>query len=374
MDGDSRLLFLTKYGRGGASSRYRVLQYLPYLEAHGFRCDVQSLHSDEYAAAFFGRRRISPPYYVDRVARRVGAVLRAPRYSAVFIQKEIVPYLPPVLELVLKSRRVRIVYDLDDAIFLLYDESKHALVRCVLSSKIPTVLRWSTVVLAGNTYLHRYALAHNRRVVLFPTVVDHSKYRPRSHGAPSGQPLPGERMMPVVGWIGSPETVRYLTERADLLRRIAARIPFELRIIGAPGATIPGIEVRVVPWAEETEADELARCDVGVMPLGEDEWVKGKCGLKLLQYMAAGLPVVSSPDGGAEDIVRHGLTGFVARTEGEWYSYVLTLLDNPGLRGAMGSAGRARLEQQFSLAVWAPRMADLLRACIREEPQRGVRP
>jgi len=373
MNSDARVLFLTKYGRSGASSRYRVLQYIPYLEAHGFRCDVQSLHADEYGAAFFARREKQVLYYVRRIAKRIAAVLRARRYSAVFIQKELVPYFPPLLELMLKRMRVNIIYDIDDAIFLLYAGSKHFLVRRLLASKMPAVLRWSTVVLAGNAFLHRYALAYNPCAILFPTVVDHRKYEPKSQAVLLGESCQHAKMLPVVGWIGSPETLRFLVERADLLRRIAARFPFQLCVIGVPGAAIPGIAVRAVPWDEKTEAIELARCDIGIMPLPDSEWAKGKCGLKLLQYMASGLPVVSSPDGGADAIVQHGVNGFVARSDEQWYSYLVTLLDNPDLRTLMGSAGRTHVEANFSLEQWAPRMADVLRPCMQGDRPNGTR-
>jgi glycosyltransferase involved in cell wall biosynthesis len=373
MKSDARVLFLTKYGRSGASSRYRVLQYLPYLESHGFQCDVQSLHGDEYGAAFFARREKRFPYYLGRIARRTAAVLGASRYSAVFIQKELVPYAPPVLEFILRAMRARIIYDIDDAIFLLYGESKRVWVQRMLGGKIPAALRWSSAVLAGNAFLHAYALAHNPHAILFPTVVDHAKYRVKSYAGVPGELREGQDSLPVIGWIGSPETVGYLLERTDLLRRVAARYPFELRVIGAPQAAVPGIVVRAIPWDERTEAAEIARCDIGIMPLPDSPWAKGKCGLKLLQYMAAGLPVVSSPDGGADTIVQHGVQGFVARSDEEWYSYLLTLLDNPGLRARMGSAGRSRVEEHFSLEQWAPRMADVLRACIRGERAEGVR-
>jgi hypothetical protein len=185
--------------------------------------------------------------------------------------------------------------------------------------------------------------------------------------ADPGEPRDGGTAPPVVGWIGSPESVVYLNARAELLWRAAARVPFELRVIGVPGAVIPGLAVRGIPWSEETEARELARCDIGIMPLPETEWAKGKCGLKLLQYMASGLPVVSSPDGGAETIVQHGVNGFVARSDEDWCSSLIALLENPGLRARMGSAGRAHVEARFSLERWAPRMADVLRRCIRGE-------
>ncbi|MDD4856732.1 MAG: glycosyltransferase family 4 protein [Candidatus Krumholzibacteria bacterium] len=379
MGNDLSLLILAKYGRSGPSSRYRILQYIPYLESHGFSCTVQSLHSKDYLETVFSGRGKSGLYYAGRLLARAQASARATHYSAVFVQKELAPYLPPCLELMLSMMRSKVVYDIDDAIFLQYGESRNFLVRLLLGRKIETAIRRSTVVLAGNSFLKEYAARYNRRTVYFPTVVDTSKYaaaraareggippvgRARSDGLASGKN--GE--IPVVGWIGSPETVRFLEEKADVLRAVSRISPFELRVIGAPSSAISGLEAKCVPWSEESEALELARCDVGIMPLPSSDWIKGKCGLKLLQYMASGLPVVSSSGGGADSIVEHGVNGFIAVSDDEWRLHLVSLLENPELRNLMGRQGLARVEERFSLAVWAPRMAEILTKCIRGEP------
>lgn len=364
MKDETRVLFLTKYGRSGPSSRYRVLQYLPSLEARGIGCTVQSLHTDDYLETVYAGCRKSPWYWIVRLLARAQAVARGSHYDAVFVQKELAPYLPPVLELLLSAMRVKVIYDLDDAIWLRYRESPNQIVRTALGRKIPFALRRSAVVLAGNAHLAKYALRFNRSTVLFPTVVDTARY-PARDGAPGGAGTAGDRM-PVVGWIGSPETVRFLTERSDVLRAVAREVPFELHVIGAAGVVVPGLDVRCVPWSEETEASELAQCDIGIMPLPASAWAKGKCGLKLLQYLASGMPVISSPDGGADLIVEHGVTGYVARSDEEWRVHLVSLLDNPELRKLMGREGRGRVERSFSLATWAPRMADVILDAIRD--------
>jgi hypothetical protein len=357
MKNEFDLLILTKYDRSGPSSRYRILQFIPYLESHGFRCTVQSLHTPDYLAAVYSGRARSPLYYVGRLLARAQAVARASHYSAVFVQKEIAPYVPPWFELVLSATGAKVVYDIDDAIYLRYSDSKHAAVRVILGGKIPAALRRSTAVLAGNPFLHEYASRYNRQTVLFPTVVDPTRYTTgESHGD-----------IPVVGWIGSPETVRYLDERANMLRDVARAAPHRVRVIGAPASAIRGLNVESVPWSEDTEARELSRCDIGIMPLPEGAWAQGKCGLKLLQYMACGLPVVSSPEGGAGGIVEHGVNGYIARSDEEWRTYLAALITNPELRRIMGREGRKRIEGHFSLETWAPRMAEILAQCIRGE-------
>jgi len=370
MNLEDRVLFLTKYGRSGASSRYRVLQFLPFLEARGIRCTVQSLHSDDYLEAVFAGRGQSPWYWAARFLARAQAAARASHYSAVFVQKELAPYFPPVLELMLAAMRAKVIYDIDDAIHLQYTESKNPLTRLLLGGKIPFALRRSATVLAGNAYLATYALRFNEHTILFPTVVDTARY-------PAGQDVlrrsrAAEGGLPVIGWIGSPGTVRILEEMADVLRAAAKEIPFRLRVIGVARLDMPGLDVHCVPWSEESEARELSLCDIGIMPLHANAWAKGKCGLKLLQYLASGIPVVSSPEGGAELIVEHGVNGYIARSNDEWRKHLVALLDNPELRGLFGREGRRHVEEHFSLAVWAPRMAEVIRSTIRGERGEGT--
>lgn len=345
-----RVLFLTKYPRRGPSSRYRVLQYIPYLEGAGLDCEVQALHTEEYIDHIYYGGRLSTLYVFRRLMKRILAVFSSPRFSVVFIQKELIPYAPPFLELLLRLGGTRVIYDIDDSVFLTYGSSRNPVVRFLLGSKIQLAMRWSSAVLAGNTFLRHFALRCNRSTLLFPTVLDPEGYLPGGSGGG----------IPVVGWIGTPETLPYLLAVAEPLRRAREAAPFRLRVIGAPGLSIAGLDVEAVPWSESTEAGELALCDIGIMPLPAGPWAEGKCGLKLLQYMSASLAVVSSPGGGVEDMIRHGSNGFIARTEEEWRSCLVSLIDDAELRGRMGREGRLVVEKGFNISVWAPRLVEVI--------------
>lgn len=351
------VLFLTKYPPRGPSSRYRVYQYVSHLEGEGFTCTVRSLHTDAYLESRYRGQGTSPLYYAGRMLGRLRSVTAVDRHSIVFIQKELLPFAPPLPEYLLYRSGARLVCDVDDAIHLRYTESRNPVVRLALSGKIPAVFRRSAAILAGNDFLRDYAARFNKETVLFPTVIDTSRYPPRR--MEGGGSMSGD--VPVIGWIGSPGTVSYLAERGALLSRLASSTPFTLRVIGAPGFTIPGLDVEAVPWREEREAAEIGRCDIGIMPLPDTAWAKGKCGLKCLQYMAAGLPVVSSPWGSARSIITPGVHGFLARTEADWIKHMTTLLRDASLRERFGRAGRRRVEEAFSLDRWAPRMAEILR-------------
>lgn len=356
----SRILFLTKYPRWGPSSRYRALQYIPFLERAGFDCTIQSLHTDSYIDSLFGGRSIPATYHVGRALRRFSAILGSRRYDAVFIQKEIFPYLPAAAERILELFGCKIIYDIDDAIYLFYSGSGNPLVRFFLGRKIPAVIRAGDAVLCGNSHLRDYAAQYNPRALLFPTVVDPSLY--------AGTAGSGGSEEPVIGWIGSPETSFFLKGLRRVLKDLAGSLPFRLRVIGDTGFSLSGLEVETLPWSEESEAGHLAGCDIGIMPLPDSPVARGKCGLKLLQYMASGLPAVSSPAGGAVEIIEDGVSGFLAHDDGEWVGYLSRLLGEPSLRARIGEAGRRRVEQRYSLGLWAPRMAAVIEQVIAGEP------
>ncbi|RKZ06480.1 glycosyltransferase family 1 protein [bacterium] len=363
MNDKPKVLFLTKYPSIGASSRYRVVQFVPYLEKEGFECRVEPLHEESYLKLIFDGRRPGVSYLVKRFFRRLFVLLGSVKYSVVFVQKELFPYLPPVAELLLKLLGRRIVYDIDDAIFLFYTSSRSALVRFLLGGKIPVVMRASTLVLAGNRFLLRYASRYNRSSVYFPTVVDTSRFESViERGARRDSSTDG---VPRVVWIGSPETLHFLLKKKNVFVSLSHECDFRLVVIGAADVAMDGVDVECVEWSDETEIENLARCDIGIMPLEDDYWSKGKCGLKLLQYMACELPVVSSPTGGGEEIVEDGKTGFIARNDEEWVERLLELCRSVDLRRELGRRARTAVEERYSIAVWAPRMAKIIDDVIR---------
>ncbi|MBN1164007.1 MAG: glycosyltransferase family 4 protein [Candidatus Krumholzibacteriota bacterium] len=364
-----RVIFFTKYPRLGPSSRYRVFQYIPWLEGKGIECKVRALHSDGYLRSIFAGRRKSCWYYMRRFLGRILDVLGAPSYDAVFIQKELLPYNPPFLEFFLKIFRVKIIYDLDDAIYLYYSESNNPLVRALLRNKIPLVLGWSYVVLAGNSHLAAYASRYNRNTKRFPTVINPARYS----SIPAREKDQPASAAPVVGWIGSPETLIHLHLHEDVLREVYRKAKFRLLVIGAPHYNPSELEVEAVPWSEDGEVSELARCDIGIMPLALHKLAAGKCGLKLLQYMAAGKPVISSPEGGAEDIVVEDKNGYIARTGEEWVERLTGLLLDPDRRRRLGREGRRWVEECYSLPQWGPRMVDIIRSTVEDSPGGDIR-
>jgi glycosyltransferase involved in cell wall biosynthesis len=360
-----KALLLTKYTAQAASSRYRAYQYLAALEAAGFACTACPLLSDAYlrrtyAGGSRGRRLAwMMPRVLQSMARRWWWLLRGARaFDVVYLQYEVFPYAPLWLDQVLFRRNPRVVIDFDDAVNTRYELHASPLVRRVLGGKLAALVRQSRHVITGNRLLASWAGRFNPNVTVIPTSVNLSRYPPAGPRRPDGG-------RPVIGWIGTPYTQRYLPLLADPLRALRARHDFVFKVIGAPAFTMDGIDVQAVPWQEASEVAELQSCDVGVMPLPDEPFERGKSALKLIQYFAAGLPAVVSPVGVNAEIIRDGENGFLAETPRQWADKLALLLERPDDRARLGQAGRRTAAENFSVEVNGPRLAEVLARVAR---------
>ena len=349
------LLILTRYDQQGASSRVRFMQYAPYLQAVGFNITLRSLFPDSYLQALYAGRTTKGTI-LGGYRRRLKE-LRAARsgYGVVWLEKEALPWLPWAIEARFLPDKVPVVVDYDDAVFHNYDLHKRAPVRWLLGTKHAQLMTASARVFAGNAYLAEYArVVGAPSVEIIPTVVNTEAYQV--------SPTAEETEAPVIGWIGSPSTwLLCVVPYGDVLRDVALAFDVNIHAVGArPDADRDG-PFQFLPWNEESEIERIQAMDIGIMPLPNTPWMRGKCGYKLIQYMACGLPVVASPVGVNTKIVEHGVNGFLAETPEEWANALKTLIDDPELRQKMGQAGRKRVEERYSLQVYGPRVASLLR-------------
>jgi glycosyltransferase involved in cell wall biosynthesis len=257
----------------------------------------------------------------------------------------------------LAAARQRVVLDVDDAIWL--DSSRAARGHPLAALKgTARKVRWlasrADTVIAGNEMLAEWLAAYAREVVLIPSLVEHRDIPLRAHEA---------RDRVVLGWIGSPTTAPSLTQLGQVLRRLGetSDVPIELLVVGGAPPHIEGMPVRSEPWSEEREREFLRTVDIGLMPLPDDKWTRGKCAYKALQYMAAGIPVVADDVGVSAQVIGHEQSGLIARREGDWGDYLRTLAADPALRKRLGETGRERVAREFSVKAWAPRLADVLR-------------
>jgi glycosyltransferase involved in cell wall biosynthesis len=359
-----RMQVVTPFPEEGAGYRFRISQYIPALTRAGFDVSVSPFFTREFFSIVYrpGNYLRKFAFLCVRMPRRLG-LLRARRdYDLVFIYREAFPVGPPLIEWALaRPGGPAIVYDFDDAVFLGdTSEANRVIGFLKYPAKTRAIVAASAGVIAGNAYLADYARAFNEAVTVVPTCVDTDVFVPRRAPRAADDPL-------VIGWIGSPTTVRYLLDYGDVLAELARRYPFVLRIAGAGRPVeVSGVTVESLEWSLEREVALFNTCDVGIYPLADDAWTRGKCGFKAIQFMACGVPVVASAVGVNCEIVDDGVNGFLAHTRDEWVDKLATLCADAALRDRLGRAGRQRVDDRYSLRRNAPLMiAALDRALAR---------
>lgn len=336
------------------SQRYRIEQWEPLLRERGVEItyapfEDEELHKIVYEAGHLGKKLQS----VSRnFARRLSTISKARKYDLVYILREAALLGPAVFERLLYQQRVPFVFDFDDAIFVTYRSPSNGYLSYLkFATKTKTICRLASHVMVGNPYLEEYAKQVNDKVTVVPSTIDTMKYRLRSEQNSAG-PL-------TIGWTGSHSTVQHLDTLRSALQKLAETEKFRLRVIGAPTYELPAVAVEAMHWRAATEFEDLSAIDIGVMPLPNDKWSKGKCGMKALQFMAAGIPTICSPVGVNTDIIRDNENGFLAATEAEWVEKLTRLLRSGELRQRLGHAGRATVEEKYSAVTQAPRVYEI---------------
>jgi glycosyltransferase involved in cell wall biosynthesis len=332
------------------ASRFRFIQFIPYLEKEGWGVSHRSNCPDRQWKSNFRNRIVRGLHYrLGRILmklNRLHDVQRADLFDIVFVNRDLAGK-GLLLEKLLLKKNPRIIYDFDDAIFL---GSGELYVKWMCQNAA-----WVT---PGNAYLENYARQYSHRVTQIPTVVDTDIFRPRKYeGNEPGGPLR-------LGWMGSNQSIKFtLFPYLDILQHIQKTLNFEFVIITKPKPILPDLSLKWFfwEWRADREADYAAKLDIGIMPLVDDEFQKGKCGAKLLQYMAAGLPAIASPVGVNQEILQHGKTGFLAKTPKQWHDSIESLVRSPELRADMGLAGRKRCEQHYSVRRWLPAILDIFK-------------
>jgi glycosyltransferase involved in cell wall biosynthesis len=340
------VLLLSRYGRLGASSRVRFLQYKEWLEIQDIFITVSPFFSNEYIQALYqGRKSLGA--VISGYARRLLDIAKARRFDLVVVEKELLPFLPAIAEWLLCRMGVPLLVDYDDATFHRYDEHTNQFVRRFLGNKIDNVMRFASVVTVGNEYLgERARLAGARHIKVIPTVVDAERYRPRDTD---------ERSVLTIGWIGTPKTSHYLEPLLPAFERLKERFSVRFLAVGANSRNFSDTPVETMPWTEESEVASIQQFDIGIMPLSDSPWERGKCGYKLIQCMACGVPVVASPVGVNCEIVKPGLNGFLA-ADHDWEEALEKLLSDEVLRNRCGQQARKNVESWYSTEVQAPRL------------------
>lgn len=350
-----RVLVLSSYSPMGASSRIRMYQYEQALTAFGIECTFAPLLGEQHLTRRYNGQGISPWLTLRAYWYRFRQLLQSKSFDVIWLEKELFPWVPYAIEGLLLGRQSRYVVEYDDAIFHRYDQHSSAIVRKFYARKIANLMRGARCVIAGNDYIQQYALGHQAvRSEIIPTVIDMDRY-PQEKVVSRGENVFR------VGWIGTPVTAPYLNSIRDALQRLGENHNVELHVIGGTVADIPGVVVRAIQWDSDLESKLIRDFDVGVMPLPNAEWERGKCGYKLIQYMGCSLPVVASPVGVNNSIVREGVTGFLANDSKAWFNALNTLANSVQLRRSMGEKGREVASNEYSLQAVVAKLAGVLR-------------
>ncbi len=340
-----RILFLTPYPSGTAGSqRFRFEQYIPLLEKEGVVCDTQSFIDEETWRILYlpGHTIAKLVGVIKGFARRKWLLLKVSRYDFVFIHREVTPIGPPIFEWILaKVLKKKIIYDFDDAIWKENTTGSNAIAKIIKwSSKVGSICSWSLKVSVGNEFLASYARQFNNQVLVNPTTIDTNQLH---------LPSEKEKEKIVIGWTGTHSTLRYIELLSDVINKVAEVRDIETLIIADQKPISKIIDFKFLPWEKNTEINDLNKIDIGLMPLEDDEWAKGKCGFKALQFMALEKPVLVSPVGVNANIIAQGVSGYHCVSPEDWESRLIELIDDQSLRKRMGKAGREKVIEEYSV-------------------------
>jgi glycosyltransferase involved in cell wall biosynthesis len=329
--------------------RFRIEQWKTHLEREeGIDVDLvpfadESLMNSLYQPGRFLAKSAGVFKAFLHSARRVSQVKK---YDAALVFRNIGLAGPAMLERLIPLLGRPVIYDFDDAIFRLHtSEANRRTGWLKFPGKTSAICRLSSHVVVGNGFLAEYARRFNDRVTVIPTSIETDRYRGIRKKAVEAD----GRNRVVVGWTGSSTSQTHLEMFAPVLGELIRQCDVELRVVSNRKPELPGVAHTWRPWAPETEIEEISRFDIGIMPMPDDEWSRGKCALKALQCMAAGSPVVCSAVGANCEVIRHGENGMLARTPDEWLTHLKTLIADPHLRTKLGMAGRRVVEEQYSM-------------------------
>jgi glycosyltransferase involved in cell wall biosynthesis len=342
--------------------RYRIEQWEPLLRAQGVEITYSSFETAELQQILHqsGNTWQKIQGVLQNINRRRNEVKSLAGFDLVYVFREAALLGPAWFERRIARSGIPMVFDFDDAIFIPYRSPSNGYLSYLkFPNKTGEICRLSSHVMVGNQFLADYAKQFNDRVTIIPTTIDTEKYQmPEQKSAPE---------TPVIGWSGSFSTAQHLDTLRGILQELAQQEKFRLRVIGAPNYELPGVDTEVIKWRSETEVEDLLSIDIGVMPLPDDEWSKGKCGLKALQYMALGIPTICSPVGVNSAIIQDGENGFLADGKDEWIEKLKRLLHSAELRRKLGAAGRETVEEGYSAVSQAPRILEVFQSVVKEK-------
>jgi len=350
-----KILFIVPYSTEGASNRFRVEQYLPYLDKEGIEYDIRPFVSSRFYKILYSKKQRAKKiiYFIQSFFNRILDVIRLRRYDLVFIHREACPFGPPIFEWLIYKFKKPIIYDFDDAIFLQNYNLANRFYRFLkFPSKTKEIIKMASMVIVPNVFLKEYTGKFNEHVYIIPTPIDTDKFK---IAAKSPNKL-------VIGWVGSFTTASYLKVVFNAMQQLSKKYDFVLKVFGAGEIiSIPGVKIENHDWHLKEEVEYFQSIDIGIYPLIDTLWARGKAGFKAIQYMAVGVPVVASSVGMVKDFIEDGVNGYLVKTEEEWVEKISKLIEDSNLRRSIGLAGRKTVEEKYSLKLNAFKFLEVIR-------------
>lgn len=351
-----KILFFTSYSIKGPSSRYRIYNYIKIYSQNSIKCGISYFWGEFYfKRIIFEKNKYLKLiylsfYYPFCLMQRYFNLVRAPFYDVIHIERDFCPGFPPIGEKIIsKVLKKKIVYEFDDAVYL---TSKP-------KGKIEKVLKISSAIIAGNDILEDYAKAFCLKTIMIPTSIDVEKYSECKQNTKKANDAI------IIGWIGTSSTMKYLDIVKTAIIKLSKVYKIELNIICSQDLNWDNnVTINNIRWELDSYIYELCKFDIGIMPLYDTEWEKGKCGFKLIQYMGVGIPVIASPVGVNNKLILNDLNGYLAYTDEDWYRSIVKLIENKSLREEMGKYGKAQVEKEYSITVNSTKLIKLFNEVI----------
>jgi len=361
-----KVLFISPYPREGPSYRYRVEQYFEYLEKNGIKYLSRPFMFRSFYKIIYKPKKNFKKYVYFLLSSILRCIdfLRSFKYDIIFIHLEAYPIGPPFFEYLWTKFGKPIIYDLDDAIYLTSKESAYKIIKLIkFNKKIQTIIKLSKEMIVCNNHLKNYAsnFKNENKIHIIPTSLNTDKFIPNQSNSTNKKGL-------VIGWIGSYSTASYLNQLKNVFKFLSSKYNFNLKIVGSNLLfQIDGVKIMNKEWSLSADLEDFQSLDIGVYPLPDNEWTKGKTGFKTIQYMAVGIPCVVSNVGRNKEIIQDGVNGFLADSEEEWIKKLSLLIENSELRKKMGVLGRKTVEERYSLKVNAPNFLDIIQRVYKEK-------
>ena len=353
-----KILFIVPYSEEGPSNRLRVSQFLPYLSKAGIQYKVRPFIFNRFYRILYSKGNYFKKgiFFISSFLGRMADIVRLLKYDVIFIHREACPISVPFFEWAAYRLKKKIIFDFDDAIYLPNKSKYNNIVKWVKDTKkVPYIIKISNMVIAGNCFLADFASRYNKNVEVIPTCVDTDTYRNTVNARVSDSLT--------IGWIGSTTTVEYLYLLKNIFVKLAAKYPYlRFKIIGGE-FKVSGLDDIIInkKWSLENEVSDLETIDIGIMPMPDNDWTRGKCCFKALLYMSMQIPCVCSSVGINKKIIKDGTNGFIASSNKEWFDKLSFLIENEALRKKIGVAGRKTVEESFSVKVNSDRYLEIIK-------------